>query len=72
MTSRGEKPERCDCLNWCGDDPWLKDGRAEGCERYKARIAVKALDLDARIDALARREGLTREAFLARAIKPYE
>jgi hypothetical protein len=22
----------CDCLNRCGDDPWLHDGRAEACE----------------------------------------
>ena len=26
---------KCDCLNYCGDDPWLKDGRAEHCERWK-------------------------------------
>ena len=28
--------QSCDCLNWCGDDPWLKDGRAEPCEYERA------------------------------------
>ena len=23
----------CDCLNLCGDDPWLADGRSRPCER---------------------------------------
>lgn len=27
----------CDCLDWCGDDPWLKDGRAETCQERKER-----------------------------------
>lgn len=27
-------PDRCDCLNDCGDDPWLKDGRAAPCEYW--------------------------------------
>ena len=22
----------CDCLNRCGDDPWLKDGRSQPCQ----------------------------------------
>lgn len=26
----------CDCLNRCGDDPWLKDGRSEPCENLLA------------------------------------
>lgn len=27
------RPDRkCDCLNWCGDDPGLHDGRADPCE----------------------------------------
>lgn len=29
-----DKPVGCDCLNYCGDDPWLKDGRAKHCESY--------------------------------------
>ncbi len=24
---------KCDCLNYCGDDPWLKSGKAVPCER---------------------------------------
>jgi hypothetical protein len=31
--------KRCDCLNDCGDDPWLKDGRAEYCDHWKKRKA---------------------------------
>lgn len=27
-------PDECDCINDCGDDPWLRDGRARGCARY--------------------------------------
>jgi hypothetical protein len=29
----------CDCLNDCGDDPWLKDGsgRAQPCDKLLAR-----------------------------------
>lgn len=23
----------CDCLNWCGDDPWLERGLARPCPR---------------------------------------
>lgn len=26
---------RCDCTADCGDDPWLKDGRAQGCLKYR-------------------------------------
>ncbi|QZA80881.1 hypothetical protein [Deefgea piscis] len=25
-----ELPE-CDCLNWCGDDPWLKQEKCKPC-----------------------------------------
>ena len=32
---------KCDCLNECGDDPWLRDGRAEPCDRLKERRAQK-------------------------------
>lgn len=29
---------KCDCLNDCGDDPWLRDGKADPCEKLlKAR-----------------------------------
>jgi hypothetical protein len=27
----------CDCLNFCGDDPWLNDGRAQPCPIMVAR-----------------------------------
>lgn len=30
---RANGPDDCDCLNACGDDPWLKDGRSLPCER---------------------------------------
>jgi len=29
-----DKPVTCDCLNWCGDDPWVEDGRAKKCAAY--------------------------------------
>lgn len=29
----------CDCLNHCGDDPWLKDGRAQPCPQRLANLA---------------------------------
>lgn len=28
-------PVQCDCLNWCGDDPWIEDGRAKKCANYE-------------------------------------
>jgi hypothetical protein len=30
----GRIPRRCDCTSLCGDDPWLKDGRAIKCHAY--------------------------------------
>jgi len=38
-------PVACDCLNWCGDDPWLKDGRSMPCKQraeYNRIEAVRA------------------------------
>lgn len=35
-------PARCDCLNWCGDDPWLHDGRSKPCDAALAREAKRA------------------------------
>jgi hypothetical protein len=23
--------EKCDCINYCGDDPWLKDRKVQPC-----------------------------------------
>lgn len=49
----------CDCLNWCGDDPWLKDGRAEPCqerkdkERQERAQAAERQRLRALLDRLA-------------------
>ena len=36
MPGKATRPAKCDCLNYCGDDPWLNDGRAEPCEESKA------------------------------------
>ncbi|UCV02341.1 hypothetical protein [Dechloromonas denitrificans] len=49
-----EKPA-CDCLNWCGDDPWLRDGRAEPCAEAKKREADRQeiLAIKDRVKALA-------------------
>lgn len=30
--------EKCDCLNYCGDDPWLARGKAHPCERRAEQI----------------------------------
>lgn len=34
---------KCDCLNHCGDDPWLKDGRSEPCEQVRERQLQEAI-----------------------------
>jgi hypothetical protein len=34
---RANGPDTCDCLNSCGDDPWLPDGRAVACDDYAAK-----------------------------------
>ena len=36
--------KECDCLTWCGDDPWLKDGRAEPCAYRKKREEDERID----------------------------
>lgn len=47
-----KKPVTCDCLNRCGDDPWLKDGRATPC---KARASQQKADRDrARVVGVSR------------------
>jgi hypothetical protein len=30
---------KCDCLNECGDDPWLRTGKAEPCDGRKRGLA---------------------------------
>ena len=32
-------PEVCDCLVFCGDDPWLASGKAKPCEYATIRAA---------------------------------
>lgn len=34
---------KCDCLNFCGDDPYLDKGLVRPCPTFKAEIAAKAL-----------------------------
>jgi len=31
---------KCDCLNECGDDPWIKDGKVEVCDYWKQQQAL--------------------------------
>ncbi len=38
-------PDLCGCLNDCGDDSWLIDGRSIPCDHLKARRAEAALQL---------------------------
>lgn len=32
----------CDCTVFCGDDPWLKDGRSQPCDSLKRHEAEKS------------------------------
>lgn len=61
-----KKPQACDCLNWCGDDPWLQDGRAVPCqerldrERSEREAAIerrRLLDLVNRLAESASKYG---------------
>lgn len=36
MTTAATALPPCDCLNFCGDDPWLKQGRAAKCADLQA------------------------------------
>lgn len=43
MIAQVVKKSPCDCLNVCGDDPWLASGRAKPCKvRQRAEKARKA------------------------------
>ena len=44
------KPQHCDCLNTCGDDPWLEKGLAYPCESMKKRLDEEARERDQRAD----------------------
>lgn len=58
------KPTACDCTCYCGDDPWLKTGKAQPCEyqrdleRQKARRLAEAAadDRAHRIASIAAKE----------------
>lgn len=39
-------PVPCDCLIFCGDDPWLQDGRSVPCATKVARDAALKLHLE--------------------------
>lgn len=44
-----DKRMKCDCLNWCGDDPWLQDGRAKPCDHKiqkekERQMAIEAMN----------------------------
>lgn len=36
-----ELAEKCDCLNFCGDDPWIDKGKATPCAPYKRKQAAE-------------------------------
>ena len=39
---KADGPDDCDCLNACGDDPWLKEGKSLPCARLVAARAEEA------------------------------
>jgi hypothetical protein len=39
---KADGPDDCDCINVCGDDPWLKDGRATPCASRQQHHANQA------------------------------
>lgn len=42
-------PVQCDCLNFCGDDPWLRDGRARPCDSHLEHLEkLKLLEQQAK------------------------
>lgn len=45
----------CDCLNYCGDDPWLRDGRATPCKARKLLLANKKKQ--AKVNGIGRDSG---------------
>lgn len=32
---KDDGPDDCDCLNECGDDPWLGTGKSRACQRRR-------------------------------------
>lgn len=41
---KADGPDNCDCLNQCGDDPWLNDGRATPCAQLAVKLRGRAMD----------------------------
>jgi len=37
--------EKCDCLNYCGDDSRLEEGKVQPCSTKRESLLQKALDL---------------------------
>jgi hypothetical protein len=44
---------KCDCINDCGDDPWIAQGKCEPCKDYKELQAQRRREED---NALAYRK----------------
>lgn len=42
----------CDCLNFCGDDPWLASGKAEPCDAVKRRKRQREQDAAERLTVI--------------------
>jgi hypothetical protein len=58
---------KCDCLNECGDDPWLKTGQAEVCDRRAKHLRAEKEHRE-NIEYLARYVQRSRDRELAAAI----
>ncbi|MCI5068457.1 hypothetical protein [Acidovorax sp.] len=43
-TGKSNGPDNCDCINTCGDDPWLKDGRSTPCIELRTKLLGEAMD----------------------------
>jgi len=39
---RADGKDNCDCLNACGDDPWLETGQSTPCQKRMAAMASKS------------------------------
>ena len=62
----------CDCLNYCGDDPWLRSGKAKPCaekiardQKRKARTTIAE-----RINKLVNRHGSLRNVAKIVGVEP--
>lgn len=50
QTKSPTAPAPCDCLNWCGDDRWLRDGRATPCAARLKYDEKEAREIDRQIN----------------------